>query len=60
MADELKPCPCCGGKAVLKKIYLHFKLPYVLCTVCKVQTDTQDSEEDAVKIWNKRDGKETA
>ena len=36
---ELKPCPCCGGKAVYKdaRIYCDTGV-YVQCTQCKLKT----------------------
>lgn len=56
---ELKPCPFCGGKAVLEKMgYPH----HVFCPDCSARItgrgfDTA-GEEDAIKKWNKRAGEE--
>ena len=58
MAD-LKPCPFCGGKAVVTA-----KLPYfgenetlsVMCKECNASSKHKRTEEEAIEAWNRRDG----
>ena len=47
MKNKLKPCPFCGGKAVLK-------VNYVKCTQCYARTGQYDIQEEAKKSWNTR------
>ena len=60
---ELKPCPFCGGKAVLShKTEWDEKCSYVYCTTCSIRTagvpvsSEYSSDEKAVKVWNRREG----
>lgn len=58
--DELKLCPCCGGKAKVlhyetytidfASMYKH----YAICLKCKANTDLKASIEDAIEAWNRR------
>lgn len=50
MRDELKRCPFCGGEAEVD----GFPLRYVRCKECGAETGAFDSEEEAIKAWNKR------
>ena len=64
MSRELKPCPFCGGKAVLKETYRYIghgeSIPqyFVKCgnAYCDlyVATCNRDSEEEAIDAWNRR------
>ena len=66
MSRVLKPCPFCGGKAVLKETYKYIGLGksipqyYVKCGNSEcclyVATCNRDTEEEAVEIWNMREG----
>lgn len=56
--NDLKPCPCCGKKAI---IHIHGPREYaptfyVKCTsfVCGMQTPDRDSKNEVVRIWNRR------
>ncbi len=55
MSEELKPCPFCGGKAILDS---HGR--YVYCTNqhsnCDIRPHTKfyDTPDEAVQAWNKR------
>lgn len=49
----IKPCPFCGGKAVLERIHYHLLDDsfIVMCEECGGEADTQ---EEAIEAWNKR------
>ena len=52
--EVLKPCPFCGGKAMIFRECNHFR---VLCDgECSVNPVTYgfDTEEEAIEKWNKR------
>ena len=60
--EELKPCPFCGGKAVLKKVatgigqdgyWYYVRCASINCTV-HVSTCSRPTEKEAVEIWNRR------
>ena len=48
---ELKPCPFCGGEAVLQAFYGG---NYVECGTCKCSTERFIKTEDAIQAWNNR------
>lgn len=50
--DELKPCPFCGGTAIMRE--LPYRMFFVHCDSCRVETDCEDSPEDATNVWNRR------
>ena len=58
---ELKPCPCCGGKA--KSYYDdpydgyqgHLGRYFIGCTECNLRTSDFSSLKKAVEAWNERD-----
>ena len=52
-----KPCPCCGGEVQFRGTNAY-KMIY--CPKCSVSTCLRSSEEEAVAIWNRRIGEETA
>lgn len=55
MSEELKPCPFCGGEAATKStIYGYGERYEAYCTKCYIGLDLFESEEDAIKAWNKR------
>lgn len=57
MSEELKPCPFCGGKNI--HIW-NTNTPYVQCYDCLASTACGNTNEEAIKIWNRRadDGKD--
>ena len=64
----LKPCPFCGGKALMKTSeqydgQCHYKVKYVECNECYIQTQKRISDgyygcsctdEEIAEIWNRR------
>lgn len=59
MADELKPCPFCGGKPALcctRDESDNFDRDYfVTCDNCSIAIHEEYSSE-AIAAWNTRDG----
>ena len=58
MKKEILPCPFCGGEAtIVKDVFCDNELTYVVCQNCGANTgDCGDSEDEAVRKWNTRDG----
>lgn len=63
MMDKLKPCPFCGGEAILiKASEQDSRLPLIMYDVacnnsdCLVNPNTENRElkEEAIKAWNTR------
>ena len=59
MAEKLKPCPFCGGKAKLVNIDASGEQgeenPIVVhCTQCFAKTDWFGREWEAIDAWNRR------
>lgn len=57
--DDLKPCPFCGGNAVVRRVPDRDITPwYVRCNnpdcAMWVVTCNRDTAEEAIKLWNKR------
>lgn len=53
MSGELKPCPFCGGDAVL--VLPPYSRPYVAC-LDNFCTGPQETREKAIAAWNRRVG----
>lgn len=66
---DLKPCPFCGGRAVLERSHRAFidaestKVSFVRCAVCNARTarfelagGKKKAEMQAVDAWNRRTG----
>lgn len=52
MSEQLKLCPFCGGKAeIIETIFYDYK---VACEECGASIPHCDSEEMAIKAWNRR------
>ena len=57
---ELKPCPFCGGEAVLEHDYCARGYSYVRCGKCGVKgfmfcmKFNKSSDEEAIEAWNRR------
>ena len=49
---ELKHCPFCGGE--LPKTIEYGDGWYVRCCECNAETDTKETEEEAIEAWNMR------
>ena len=56
MAEELKPCPMCGGKARTQHLDCmdNYEYWYVECDECGVKTGRELSEKCAIEAWNTR------
>lgn len=58
MQNELKPCPFCGGKAILKEKYIkgvaNRKNYWVVCTKCQTRTQDRNRVCKALEEWNRR------
>lgn len=62
---ELKPCPFCGGKPIIKN-FLVFKRQhkmrtkfYVTCPSCDIDgPGTHLNEDEAIAAWNRRAGED--
>lgn len=52
MAD-LKPCPFCGGEAIMLKDHKAVGI-YIACKTCSCCTTTVRTKEDAIIVWNTR------
>lgn len=56
MSENLKPCPVCGGMAVVQSPYkqaIHMEF-YVRCMRCGLRTEVSTIEEIPVSEWNNR------
>lgn len=57
---KLKPCPFCGSKAKMERTPIN-PYYYVICTNLECDATVgrfQPTEEEAVAVWNRRDGEE--
>ncbi len=53
MTENLKPCPFCGGKAVLNTGY-PMGLWTVRCNECRGKISRYHSRKEAEAAWNRR------
>ena len=54
---DLKPCPFCGGEAVMQEhVFVGYRSTYgIVCLDCCCETrQFYDSATDAIKAWNRR------
>ena len=52
---EVKPCPFCGGEAVMNKYRgREHTCYYIECPSCHISTQVMYSETMVVDIWNRR------
>lgn len=58
MNDKLKPCPFCGGKAILSGSHTvadeTFELRFVFCESCCTETRLYSTKQKAIDAWNRR------
>ena len=52
MNDELKPCPFCGGEAIVDGC--DDTLWIVICKECNSSIGYKETKEEAVEAWNRR------
>ena len=52
MNDELKPCPFCGGKAIIDGC--DDTLWIVICKECNASIGYKETKEEAIEAWNLR------
>lgn len=53
--DELKPCPFCGGAAIVNADgWAESSWWFAQCLGCQAQGDEYNSGEEALKAWNTR------
>lgn len=55
--EQLKPCPFCGGKAVLRHFYPAFGARMrskVICKKCRCNSGEWGRTDKAVEAWNRR------
>ncbi|MBC8546471.1 Lar family restriction alleviation protein [Clostridiaceae bacterium NSJ-31] len=48
---KLKPCPFCGGEAVIEDAVYNYA---VMCTRCRCETRWETNEGIAIDLWNRR------
>ena len=54
MATELKPCPFCGGEAMII-VLPHARKRFVKCkNQCCEQNTNFNTREEAIEAWNRR------
>ena len=55
MADELEPCPFCGGEGKYHGSYFEDDVcEYVSCTRCNASTPLMYKKGESIKWWNRR------
>lgn len=52
MNDKLKPCPFCGGKAIIDGC--DETLWITICKKCNASIDYKETKQDAIDAWNRR------
>lgn len=52
MSIELKPCPFCGGHAIIDGC--DDTLWIVICKECNASIGYKETKEEAIEAWNKR------
>ena len=56
MSETLKPCPLCGGEAVIQRFNTHPNLPFRIICACgaEIRGGKGESESDVAERWNRR------
>ena len=52
MNDKLKPCPFCGGEAIIDGC--DETLWIVICKECNASIGYKETKEEAIEAWNRR------
>ena len=52
MSDKLKPCPFCGGEAIIEGC--DDTLWSVICKKCAASIDYNETKQEAIEAWNRR------
>ena len=53
--EELRCCPFCGGKAIVRSYSVdNDKYSIVTCVECDVETPMYEFRSDAIEAWNRR------
>ena len=52
MSDKLKPCPFCGGHAIIDGC--DDTLWIVICKECNASIGYKETEQEAIEAWNSR------
>lgn len=52
MSDKLKPCPFCGGKAIIDGC--DDTLWITICKKCNASIGYKETKQDAIDAWNRR------
>ena len=52
MTKQLKPCPFCGGSAVVNRGPTY--LWYVQCQECRIDGEIRPKKSEAIEAWNRR------
>jgi Lar family restriction alleviation protein len=53
---KLKPCPFCGGEAIMRDNKLGCTIWIVGCRKCGADAGFRTDKEEAIKAWNTRVG----
>lgn len=58
-SEQLKPCPFCGGEAVIQRFGAHPSLPFRIICSCgaEIRGGKGESVADGVERWNRRAGR---
>jgi len=61
MTDELRPCPWPECRSEVLRIAVAWATEYyICCPVCEASGPVAQSEEEAVRLWNNREGFDSA
>lgn len=52
MSNKLKPCPFCGGEAIIDGC--DDTLWIVICKECNASIGYKETKEEAIEAWNRR------
>lgn len=52
--QEIAPCPFCGFNAIVPNDFYRSKTIKVRCPMCAAQGSPRQSDEDAIRAWNRR------